>query len=80
MRMITNKSYAMFLFLFGIASAIAGTVPASGPPAPTGKTNATLPPPPGAPIDDYLFVLVVLGVIFAFYTIYKHQIKTKPII
>jgi hypothetical protein len=32
-----------------------------------------IPPLPGLPIDDGVFVLVVIGVIFAFYKLYQYK-------
>ena len=52
----------------------AGTVPGSGPPSPTGKKP---PPPPGLPIDDNIIGLVVVALLFGFYVIYIHSLKTK---
>ncbi|NDP28452.1 MAG: hypothetical protein GZ087_13665 [Flavobacterium sp.] len=58
------------IYLFGIFSTFA--VP--HPPAPTGKKP---PPPPGLPIDDNLFILSIIAVLFGVYIIYKYQLKTK---
>lgn len=44
----------------------------NGPPAPS---NYNTPPP--SPIDENLFVLLVMAILFGVFVIYKHNIKTK---
>jgi hypothetical protein len=48
---------------------IAGTYAQETPPPPPG------PPPPGTPVDGYLWLLLVLGIGFAFFTFRKMQLK-----
>jgi hypothetical protein len=56
--------------LIGISNAFAGP----HPPPPNGKKP---PPPPGLPIDENLFIVLILAVLFGIYIIYKYQLKTK---
>lgn len=76
MKVFTNKFYITVIFLFGMMGAFAGTVPASGPPAPTGKVP---PPPPGLPIDDYIVLLVIIAVIFGYYVTESKRIKNETL-
>ena len=75
MKVFKNKFYFIIIFLFGMMDIFAGTAPASGPPAPTGKVP---PPPPGLPIDDYSFSLIIVAILYGFYTLYNGQTKSKP--
>ncbi|MFT5251518.1 MAG: hypothetical protein ACI87N_000500 [Flavobacteriales bacterium] len=77
MKVFVNKIYYLFILLFGVTAVLAGTAPASGPPAPTGK-GAGLPPPPGLPIDDYIYILILVALVFGCYIIQKRSVKTKP--
>jgi hypothetical protein len=56
-------------------SAFAGTAPASGPPAPTAKKP---PPPPGLPIDDYIYILILIALVYGLYVVNKSIVKAKP--
>ncbi|WP_290864484.1 hypothetical protein [Flavobacterium sp.] len=35
------------------------------------------PSPPGLPIDENIFVLVIGAILLGIYIIYRHQLKTK---
>ena len=70
MKIITNKLFIITICLFGIFNTFA----APHPPPPNGKKP---PPPPGLPIDDNLFILLIIAVLFGIYIIYKHQLKAK---
>jgi hypothetical protein len=50
--------------LLGVSTAFA----APFPPPPTGKKP---PPPPGLPIDENLFILVLIAILFGIYIIYN---------
>jgi hypothetical protein len=76
MKLFVNKIYYLFILLFGVMTVFAGTAPASGPPAPTGK-GAGLPPPPGLPIDNYISILILVALVYGSYSIYKRSVKTK---
>lgn len=78
MKLLVNKSYCLFIFLLGTLSVFAGTVPASGPPSPTGKGAAVPPPPPGLAIDDNIYMMIIISLFFGFYVINKRYVKTKP--
>lgn len=59
----------MVLVLFStIVNAQPGP-PCTGPNCPPG--------PPELPIDDNLIILLLLGISFGMYSIYKYKIKTK---
>jgi hypothetical protein len=59
------------IYLFGIFNTFA----APHPPPPNGKKP---PPPPGLPIDDNLFILLLVAILLGIYIIYKyHKLKTK---
>lgn len=73
MKALLVKFYLLIFFLFGMLSAFAGNGAGSGPPSPTGKT----PPPPGLPIDENIFLLVGIAILFGIYIIYKNNLKTK---
>lgn len=77
MKVFVNKFYFLFIFFSGLMSIFAGTAPASGPPSPTGKGAAVPPPPPGLPINDYIFVMILVALLLGFYVVNKRQIKTK---
>ncbi|WP_331581455.1 hypothetical protein [Flavobacterium sp.] len=74
MKTLSDKFYLSFFFLFGTLCSIAGTDPP--PPSPTGKV-AGVPPPPGLPIDENIFVLFGIAILLGIYIIYKNDIKTK---
>ena len=74
MKIRCYKLYYSVIFLLGIMDVLAGNGAGSGPPSPTGKKP---PPPPGLPIDDTIVFLVICGLMFGFYVIYMHSIKSK---
>ena len=45
--------------------------PGGGPPPPTP------PPPPGLPIDGSVFLLVVVAMVYGFYTLRKFKLQSK---
>jgi len=70
MKIIINKLFIIMVYLLGISNAFS----APHPPPPNGKKP---PPPPGLPIDDNLFILLILAALFGIYIIYKYQQKAK---
>jgi hypothetical protein len=72
MKIESNKFYFLIIFLFGIMSAFAQTPPV---PSPTGRRRP--PPPPGLPIDENVFILIIIAVLFGIYIIYDFKLKTK---
>jgi hypothetical protein len=70
MKIIANRFFVTMVCLLGALSAFA----APPPPTPNGKRP---PPPPGLPIDENLFIVLLLAVLFGIYMIYKYQLKTK---
>jgi len=63
--------------LFAILSAFSGIVAFAQDPLPPGP-----PPPPGddipvVPIDENLFILLLIALLFGIYIIYSHRFKTK---
>ena len=70
MKTILNKFFLVILFLFGVLEAFS----APSPPMPTGKRP---PPPPGLPIDEDIYIVFVLGLIYGIYFIYNYNIKQK---
>ncbi len=45
----------------------------SDPPTP----GPSLVPPPGLPIDENIFILIIIALLFGVYVIYSHRLKTK---
>jgi hypothetical protein len=75
MKIVSNSVCFLIIFLFGFMHAFAGSTK-SGPPAPTAKQTA-LPPPPGLSVDENVFVLMIVALLFGTYIIYLNYIKTK---
>ncbi len=70
MKIITIRFYVALVCLMGITSAFAKP----NPPAPNFKKP---PPPPGLPIDDNIYMLLLIAFLFGIFIIYKNNIKTK---
>jgi hypothetical protein len=70
MKTIKKIFFITIIFLLGLRNAYASP----HPPNPGGKKP---PPPPGLPIDESLFVLLIIAIFFGIYIIYNHQFKTK---
>jgi len=47
------------------------------PPAPNPFGRKKPPPPPGLPIDENIFILIIIALLFGIYIIYSHRLKTK---
>ncbi len=67
MKTIANKLVLVMFYLLGIITTFAQTPPPDGPD----------PPPPGEPIDEHIFILILLGILLGIYIIYRHKLKTK---
>jgi hypothetical protein len=74
MKILPNKFYLFIAFLFGMLHTIAGN---GGPPTPGIAGRRKPPPPPGLPIDENIFILIVIALLFGMYIIYSHRLKTK---
>ena len=59
------------MFLYGVVDVFCKT---DGPPPPPYKKP---PPPPKLPVDENIYVLVIVAVLLGTYIIYNHMIKTK---
>ncbi|EIA09228.1 hypothetical protein [Flavobacterium frigoris] len=73
MKDLQNKYYFLAFFLFGVLSAFADG-PDPPPPAPPPPPP---PPPPGLAVDENIFVLLSIAILFGIYIIYKNNIKLK---
>jgi hypothetical protein len=71
MKIVSDKFFAFVIFLFGITSVLA--LPVEDPPVPF------VDPPPGEPlpIDDGVYILLVVAVLFGLYIIYSNKRKTE---
>jgi hypothetical protein len=68
------KQFLVFSFLlFGILNGMAKATP----PAPNSKIADGEPPPPGLPINEHLFLLLILAVIFGIYIVYSRKLNPK---
>ncbi|WP_310556101.1 PID-CTERM protein-sorting domain-containing protein [Flavobacterium sp.] len=45
--------------------------------APGGPPPPTPPPPPGLPVDGFVVVLLIVGLIYGFYSIKKFKLQSK---
>jgi hypothetical protein len=50
------------------------SIAAPHPPNPGGKKP---PPPPGLPLDNGLYIVFFIALLYGIYIIYNHQLKTK---
>lgn len=60
----------MLTFLFGVFNSIAQ----NSPPFPEKKKP---PKPPKMPIDENIYILILIAILFGIYIIYNHRLKTK---
>lgn len=72
---ITNKIIGnLLVFFFGVISVVAET-----PPTPPMRSPGavTPPPPPGFPIDENIYMLLIVALFLGIYIIYDNKLKTK---
>ncbi|WP_281336988.1 hypothetical protein [Flavobacterium eburneipallidum] len=62
-----------FFVLIALFFFTGSIIAAPNPPSP----KKIPPPPPGLPIDENIYFLILIALIFSFYSILKYQIKTK---
>lgn len=72
MKIIIHRFFAIWMCLLSVSVAFAGS---PKPPAPNQKT--ALPPPPGQPIDENIYLMLFLAVLFGLYMIYRYQLNKK---
>jgi hypothetical protein len=73
MKIFSKKN---FFVIFSVFSGI--TVFAADPPEPLPTDNGPGPPPPvGLPIDQGLFVLLLIALLYGIYVIYRFRSKVK---
>lgn len=70
MKTVVNNFFIIAMYFFGMFDVFS----APHPPMPNGKKP---PPPPGLPIDENLYLLLVVGLFFGIYIIYKYQLNSK---
>ena len=67
---ITKKIIlTVLMFLYGVLDMFCKTDDPPPPPAP--------PPPPGLPIDENIYMLLIVALFLGIYIIYNHKLKTK---
>jgi hypothetical protein len=70
MKNISKKFFNLIISLLCVLNTYA--IPK--PPMPGGKRP---PPPPGLPIDDGLYLVFIIALLYGIYIIYNHLLKTK---
>lgn len=71
MKIVSRIFFTFLVFLLGVSSALA----INGPPAPRQQRSGT--PPPDGPIDDGIYILLVVAVLFGLYVVYSKNKKTE---
>ena len=67
---ITKKILlTVLMFLYGVLDMFCKTDDPPPPPAP--------PPPPGLPIDENIYMLLIVALFLGIYIIYNNKLKTK---
>jgi hypothetical protein len=74
MKIVSDKFFAFIAFLFGVASVFAGAK--QTPPEPMQGQNID-PPPGDAPINDGVYILLIVAILFGLYVIYSNKTKTE---
>lgn len=70
---ITKKIIlTVLMFLYGVLDMFCKT---EDPPTPS--TYKKPPPPPGLPIDENIYILLIIALFLGIYIIYNHKLKTK---
>jgi hypothetical protein len=78
MKVVLDKFSLLLFFLLESFLVAAGDK--GGPPSPSrsgGLAGKTPPSPPGTPIDENIFILLITALLFGIYIIYKHRSKEK---
>jgi hypothetical protein len=75
MKTLSDKFHLLIFFLIGTSFAIAGNPANPPPPDPTGRRRP--PPPPGLDIDQHIFILFSVAILFGIYIIYRNNLKRK---
>ena len=70
MKIAQKKTVSFIVFFFFIYSIFAK----DPPPAPTYRKP---PPPPHLSIDENIFIVVLIALLFGIYIIYNNRLKTK---
>ncbi|WP_348813114.1 hypothetical protein [Flavobacterium maritimum] len=74
MKIVSNKISVLIAFLLGVVFDMAAAPP---PPKPTAMSDPSLAGPPGWPIDENIFFLLIVALLLGIYVIYKNKLKTK---
>lgn len=72
MKFFKSVFFTLMIFVLGMLNAFAAN---SGPPSPAGRRRP--PPPPGLGIDENIFTMMLVALIFGIYIIYNFKIKQK---
>jgi hypothetical protein len=73
MRIVSNRIFVLIVFLLGVLYDMAAAP--KGPPSPTAKKKQPI--PPGWPVDENIYILLIGALLLGIYIIYKHKLKTK---
>ena len=79
MKIVWNKFYLLITFLFGIMEIFAKNDKDKGNGPPTPSPTGKPPSPPGLPIDDNIYCLLIAAVLLGIYIVYKYEIKRKSL-
>ena len=77
MKIVSNKIGVLIAFLLGVVFDMAAAPP---PPKPTAMSDSSLAGPagpPGWPIDENIFFLLIVALLLGIYVVYKNTLKTK---
>ena len=67
MKIVQKNALCFIIFFFSIIAK--GGPPPPPPPAP--------PPPPLLPIDENIYIVMIIALLFGIYIIYNNRLKTK---
>jgi hypothetical protein len=71
MKIMSGKFHLLIFFLIGTLFSVAQG--SSNPPRPRRRP----PPPPGLDIDENIFILFSVAILFGIYIIYRNNLKAK---
>jgi hypothetical protein len=71
MKFFKSVFFTLMIFVLGMINAFAAN---PAPPSPAGKR---VPPPPGLPIDENIWTMMLVALLFGIYIIYNFKIKQK---